>query len=167
MSERLLAVLAAQSDLRDQKFLFHYTPVQGISYLFIVLFGLAAIVHTYLGFKYRRRYLVWSAGVCGLMEVIGWIGRLLAAVDPDSSSLGPYLLKYVYLIEPFVLHGAHALFKLDVHLIRTHISSRRQLHVATRHYAASRCLLQSSQSTPLYVYIPAHVSAERILTRWP
>ncbi|VDC06543.1 unnamed protein product [Peniophora sp. CBMAI 1063] len=100
---------------RDQKFFFHYTPVEGLSYLFIVLFGLAAIIHTYLGFRFRRRYLVWSAAICGYMEVIGWIGRLLAAVNPDSSSLIPYLLNSLFtLFAPTLLLAANFMLLRDI-----------------------------------------------------
>ncbi|KZV72933.1 hypothetical protein PENSPDRAFT_750575 [Peniophora sp. CONT] len=80
----------------NQLTLFHYTPTPALSYLFLALFGVAAVAHTYLGFKYNMRYLVWTAATCGYLEVIGWIGRLLGALNPDSQSLAPYLLNSLF-----------------------------------------------------------------------
>ena len=89
-----LSCIADDSQSYNQLTLFHYTPTPALSYLFLALFGMAAVIHTFLGFKYNMRYLVWSAAICGYLEVTGWIGRLLGALDRDSQSLAPYLLKY-------------------------------------------------------------------------
>ncbi|KZV72934.1 RTA1 like protein [Peniophora sp. CONT] len=100
---------------RVQKDLFRYTPVEGLSYLFIIVFGLAGIAHTYLGFKYRRRYLVWTAGLCGYLEVLGWIGRLIGAINPNSSSLIPYMLNSLFtLFSPTFLLAAIFMLLRDI-----------------------------------------------------
>ncbi|VDC06556.1 unnamed protein product [Peniophora sp. CBMAI 1063] len=92
----------------DQLTLFHYVPTPALSYLFLALFGLGAIIHTFLGFKYNMRFLVWSAAICGYLEVIGWIGRLLGALDLHSQSLAPYLLNSLFtLFAPTFLVAAN------------------------------------------------------------
>ncbi|KZV72935.1 RTA1-domain-containing protein [Peniophora sp. CONT] len=97
----------SNEEIRNQEFYFHYTPRKELSYAFIGAFAAAGIAHTYLGFKYNRRYLVWTAALCGYLEVVGWVGRLLGATNPDSTSMIPYVLNSLFtLFSPtFLLAG--------------------------------------------------------------
>lgn len=64
-----------------------YVPSKPASIAFIALFGITTIAHLGQTLFSRRRVwwtLVFTAG--GLMEIIGWIGRLQSSSDPYSSN---------------------------------------------------------------------------------
>ncbi|PPQ80666.1 hypothetical protein CVT25_001628, partial [Psilocybe cyanescens] len=41
-------------------------------------------IHCGQSVKYRKWYLIYTAGICGVLELTGWIGRLWSAFSPQS-----------------------------------------------------------------------------------
>lgn len=48
-----------------------YTPTRGICILFVVLYGITSAVHLAQAVRYRLWWLIPSAVLCGVGEVIG------------------------------------------------------------------------------------------------
>lgn len=79
-----------------QQLIFHYIPNRTVSYIFITLFSIATVLHLFLSIRHRLRWLLPTATFCAAMEVTGWIGRLLASINPSSTSLIPLLLSTLF-----------------------------------------------------------------------
>ncbi|KZV67665.1 hypothetical protein PENSPDRAFT_635398 [Peniophora sp. CONT] len=93
---------------RTQETYFHYKPKSSTAVFFLLWFSAATVAHIYLSIKHRMRFLIWTAGLCGMFEVIGWLGRLIASRNTDSPSLIPYLLNSLFtLFGPTPLLGAN------------------------------------------------------------
>lgn len=74
-----------------------YSPSRSAAAAFIGLFGLSTLLHLGQTLFLRRRVwwtLVFTVG--GIMEVLGWVGRLLSSFDPTQPS--PYLMQIITLI---------------------------------------------------------------------
>jgi len=61
---------------------YQYVPTKGIAIMFIILFSLSTIVHMRQATSYRMWWLWPTVGLCGLLEVIGWSGRLWSSISP-------------------------------------------------------------------------------------
>ncbi|VDB86414.1 unnamed protein product [Peniophora sp. CBMAI 1063] len=96
------------SSPRHQEFFFHYKPNGHAAIFFMLWFLAATVAHIYLAVKHKMRYLIWTAGLCGVFEVIGWVGRVIASHNLESTSLIPYLLNSLFtLFGPTPLLGAN------------------------------------------------------------
>ncbi|PVF93522.1 RTA1-domain-containing protein [Serendipita vermifera] len=74
-----------------------YLPSRSAAASFIGLFGLCTLMHNTQTLFGRRRVwwtLVFTAG--GIMEILGWTGRLISSFDPYQAS--PYLMQIITLI---------------------------------------------------------------------
>ena len=89
--------------------LYGYVPTEWICILFVVLFSLtygecirdmSAIlcsltcgpgIHTSQALYYRLWWLHLTAGVGGILEILGWVGRLWSSFNPGA--LNPYLMQ--------------------------------------------------------------------------
>ncbi|KAI0729814.1 RTA1 like protein-domain-containing protein [Fomitopsis betulina] len=58
-----------------------YTPTKWVGYLMIILFGLSTLVHALQAVRYRMWFLLITAVLAGLLETIGWAGRLWSSYD--------------------------------------------------------------------------------------
>jgi len=86
-----------------------YTPTRGICVLFVVLYGITSAVHLAQAVRYRLWWLIPSAVLCGVGEVIGWGGRLWSSFEPNR--LDPFLMQITStIIAPSFLTAA--LFKI-------------------------------------------------------
>ncbi|KAF9033577.1 RTA1 like protein-domain-containing protein [Panaeolus papilionaceus] len=65
---------------------YHYVPTEGVAITFIVLFGLSGLIHVAQAISYRMWWLIPTAGLCGLLEVMGWSARLWSSFSPSLSS---------------------------------------------------------------------------------
>ncbi|KAI0263773.1 RTA1 like protein-domain-containing protein [Gloeopeniophorella convolvens] len=70
---------------------YHYIPTEWICIVFVTLFGLSTLIHTLQGIHYRLWWLLPTAVLCGLLEVIGWSGRLWSSQNPFLST--PFLMQ--------------------------------------------------------------------------
>ncbi|KAI0946910.1 hypothetical protein AcW1_010232 [Taiwanofungus camphoratus] len=81
-------VLAARDDSNTT---YGYIPTKWICILFIVLFGLSTFVHAVEAVYSRLWWLFGTACVAGILEIVGWSGRLWSSINP--SSLSPYIMQ--------------------------------------------------------------------------
>jgi len=61
---------------------YQYVPTESVAIIFIVLFGLSTISHLGQATFYRMWWLLPTIGLCGMLEVIGWAGRLWSSFSP-------------------------------------------------------------------------------------
>ncbi|KAK0210390.1 RTA1 like protein-domain-containing protein [Desarmillaria ectypa] len=95
--------------------LYHYTPSAIVAAIFSAIFFLSSIVLAWRTFKARSWY--FSAMIIGgLMEGIGYIGRILSHSDPEA--LGPYIMQTLLLLVAPALYAA-AIYVVLGRLIRT------------------------------------------------
>ncbi|KAK7038622.1 RTA1-domain-containing protein [Favolaschia claudopus] len=59
-----------------------YIPHKYVAIVFIVVFGLSTLLHIAQAIHYRMWWLLPTACLCGLGEVIGWAGRLWSSYSP-------------------------------------------------------------------------------------
>ncbi|KAK0448334.1 RTA1 like protein-domain-containing protein [Desarmillaria tabescens] len=99
----------------DSKYqLYHYTPSAIAAAIFAVIFFLSTIFQAWRTFKTRSWY--FSAMIIGgLMEGIGYIGRILSHKEPES--LGPYIMQTLLLLVAPALFAA-AIYVVLGRLIR-------------------------------------------------
>ena len=71
-----------------------YTPTTWICILFVALYSLTTLVHLAQAIRSRMWWMIPTAVLCGLTEIIGWSGRLWSSYDVDN--MDPYLMQYVF-----------------------------------------------------------------------
>jgi len=93
--------------LQSRKLLNHnpygYVPTEWISILFLVLFAVTTALHTIQAVRYRLWFLLYTACLAGVLELVGWGGREWSA--RDILQMTPYLMQTVCTIiapTPFV-----------------------------------------------------------------
>ncbi|KAK0222913.1 RTA1-domain-containing protein [Armillaria nabsnona] len=59
-----------------------YVPDRGISILFLVLFSVSTLIHTGQAVFSRAWWLLATAALCGLLEILGWSARLWSTSNP-------------------------------------------------------------------------------------
>ncbi|KAK7058065.1 RTA1-domain-containing protein [Favolaschia claudopus] len=59
-----------------------YTPQEAVCIIFVALFGLSTLLHFGQAAVYRMWWLIPTAVLAGILETIGWGGRLSSARDP-------------------------------------------------------------------------------------
>ncbi|KAI0255331.1 RTA1 like protein-domain-containing protein [Lactifluus subvellereus] len=71
-------------------FPYNYVPTKWVCAMFIAFFSLSSIIHVVQAIRSRVWWLFPTAVLCGLLEVIGWSGRLWSSKNP-------------FLHEPFIM----------------------------------------------------------------
>ncbi|KAF6744171.1 RTA1-like protein [Ephemerocybe angulata] len=61
---------------------YNYLPSQTVAIIMLVLFGISTIAHTGQSVYYRRWFLLPTAVLCGVLELLGWAGRLWSYHQP-------------------------------------------------------------------------------------
>ncbi|KAF5322038.1 hypothetical protein D9619_002221 [Psilocybe cf. subviscida] len=82
-----------------------YVPTHWIAILFLVLFGLSTAAHSGQAICYKLKIFVFAV-ICGIMEIIGWVGRVWSSRNPlngtpfnmqlEMTIIGPTFLTVVY-----------------------------------------------------------------------
>lgn len=70
---------------------YHYIPTLWICALFIALFGLSTLIHFTQAIYFRMWWLIPTACIAGITEIIGWSGRLWSSNDPFN--ITPFLIQ--------------------------------------------------------------------------
>ncbi|KZT70110.1 RTA1-domain-containing protein [Daedalea quercina L-15889] len=71
-----------QTDIRkDSTSAYGYTPTAWVGILMFVLFTLTTILHFLQSIRYRMWFLLWTTVVAGILESIGWAGRLWSSYN--------------------------------------------------------------------------------------
>ncbi|KAJ7607929.1 RTA1-domain-containing protein [Roridomyces roridus] len=75
----------------DRDSQYGYVPQEAIAILFVVLFGISTMLHVGQAIWFRLWWLLPTAALCGLGEVIGWSGRLWSSINPIADT--PFLMQ--------------------------------------------------------------------------
>ncbi|KAJ5278890.1 hypothetical protein N7478_004262 [Penicillium angulare] len=95
---------------------YYYNPSTAAAVIFLVLFGISAVLHTYQLFR-TRTWLMIPFLLGAYMETIGYIGRLLSAQQAPDFTKGPYIIQsLLILIAPAFL--AASIYMLLGRIIR-------------------------------------------------
>ncbi|KAJ3482333.1 hypothetical protein NLI96_g7048 [Meripilus lineatus] len=70
---------------------YHYVPTLWICALFVALFGLSTLIHFGQAFRFRMWWLIPTACIAGITEVIGWSGRLWSSKNPTN--ITPFMIQ--------------------------------------------------------------------------
>jgi len=70
---------------------YHYVPTEWVCIMFVVLFSLSTVVHVVQAVRFRLWWLFPTAVLCGLLEIIGWNGRLWSSKKPHLRK--PFLMQ--------------------------------------------------------------------------
>ncbi|KAJ7121656.1 RTA1 like protein-domain-containing protein [Mycena epipterygia] len=68
-----------------------YIPSETVAITFIVLFGLSTVLHIGQAFYFRMWWLLPTACLCGIGELVGWSGRLWSSFDATLDD--PYMMQ--------------------------------------------------------------------------
>ncbi|KAJ7325883.1 RTA1 like protein-domain-containing protein [Mycena albidolilacea] len=70
---------------------YHYTPTRWICITFVSLFGISTFLHIVQAIIYRTWYMLPTAALCGILEIVGWLSRLKSSKSPQK--LLPYEIR--------------------------------------------------------------------------
>ncbi|KAJ6552992.1 RTA1-like protein [Mycena capillaripes] len=70
-----------------------YLPHEYVAIIFVVLYGISAALHVGQATYYRMWWLLPTACLCGLGELVGWSGRLWSSFSP--SFYNPFMMQIV------------------------------------------------------------------------
>ncbi|KIP03965.1 hypothetical protein PHLGIDRAFT_20109 [Phlebiopsis gigantea 11061_1 CR5-6] len=70
---------------------YHYTPTEWICILYIVLFSISGIIHIIQGIHYRLWFLLPTAVLACIGEVLGWSARLWSSLNVDLET--PFIMQ--------------------------------------------------------------------------
>ncbi|PPQ70207.1 hypothetical protein CVT26_014464 [Gymnopilus dilepis] len=65
---------------------YNYVPSEAVAIVMIVLYSISTLAHTGQALKYRMLWLIPTAGLCGVIEILGWAGRLWSSFSPLLST---------------------------------------------------------------------------------
>ncbi|KAJ7084556.1 RTA1-like protein [Mycena belliarum] len=68
-----------------------YTPHEYVAIIFVVLFGISTIMHIGQATYYRMWWMLPTACLCGIGELVGWSGRLWSSFSPILST--PFMMQ--------------------------------------------------------------------------
>ncbi|KAI0056244.1 RTA1-domain-containing protein [Artomyces pyxidatus] len=70
---------------------YHYVPTEWICALFIALYSLSTLIHVGQAAWYRMWWLFPTAVCAGILEILGWSGRLWSSLN--HTLFGPYIMQ--------------------------------------------------------------------------
>ncbi|KAJ5526781.1 hypothetical protein N7513_010940 [Penicillium frequentans] len=71
---------------------YYYTPSAAAAAIFIVLFGLSTLLHFYQLVRTRTWFMIPFL-IGGILETIGYVGRLLSSRESPNFTEGPYVIQ--------------------------------------------------------------------------
>ncbi|KAF8991637.1 RTA1 like protein-domain-containing protein [Cyathus striatus] len=74
----------AASEAVDSQY--NYVPTKYVAIIMVVLFSLSAAIHTGQALYFRMWWLLPTACLCGIAEIIGWSARLWSSFSPTLST---------------------------------------------------------------------------------
>ncbi|KAH9478584.1 hypothetical protein JR316_0009041 [Psilocybe cubensis] len=63
-----------------------YVPSRATAVIFILLFATSTLLHAFQATKHRLWWFFWTACFCGIIELVGWSGRLWSSFNPLNGS---------------------------------------------------------------------------------
>jgi len=92
----MYATRSSSQDLDNGDSPFNYVPTEWVCILFIALFSISTTLHIAQAVRYRLWWLFPTAVVSGIIELIGWSGRLWSSQNPLLNT--PLLMQITTLI---------------------------------------------------------------------
>ncbi|GBE84478.1 RTA1-domain-containing protein [Sparassis latifolia] len=83
--------LAVRAPIAPKRSRYGYTPTEWVCILYIVLFSITTLLHFAQALRYRLWWLIVTAVVCGILEILGWGGRLWSSFNDLLFS--PYVMQ--------------------------------------------------------------------------
>ncbi|KAL3478486.1 RTA1 like protein-domain-containing protein [Aspergillus californicus] len=71
---------------------YYYTPSAAAAGIFVGLFGVSTLLHFYQLVRTRTWFMIPFA-IGGVMETIGYVGRLLSSIESPDFTKGPYIMQ--------------------------------------------------------------------------
>ncbi|KAJ7685842.1 RTA1 like protein-domain-containing protein [Mycena rosella] len=81
----------AASTVTTQQTAYGYVPHEGVAILFLTLFALSTLLHAAQAAYFRMWWLLPTACLCGVGELVGWSGRLWSSFSPRAGN--PYMMQ--------------------------------------------------------------------------
>ncbi|KIM88107.1 hypothetical protein PILCRDRAFT_247709 [Piloderma croceum F 1598] len=70
---------------------YNYVPIEYVCAIFVALYGLSTLIHIGQAFRYRMRWLLPTAALAGVAEVLGWSARLWSS--QNASLHTPFIMQ--------------------------------------------------------------------------
>ncbi|KAF7594394.1 hypothetical protein BBP40_009375 [Aspergillus hancockii] len=98
---------------------YHYYPSKAASVLFVVLFFIVSLLHTFHLLRTRTWFFI-PLVMGSWFETIGYIGRVLSAIESPDWKIGPYVMQSTLLLVAPALYAASIYMELDriIHLVK-------------------------------------------------
>ncbi|KAF7341349.1 hypothetical protein MVEN_01871400 [Mycena venus] len=68
-----------------------YVPQEAVAILFLALYGISTVLHVGQAKYFRTWWLLPTAALCGIGELVGWSGRLWSSIDPTADT--PFIIQ--------------------------------------------------------------------------
>jgi len=103
---------------------YNYIPTEWIGILFVVLYSLITAVHLFQAVRHKIWWLTFTFVLCGVGEIIGWIGRLWSSTQELPLSQDPFLMQIVCtIIAPtFMTAGMFFVFGRIINMVGSEYS---------------------------------------------
>ncbi|KAF9872666.1 RTA1 like protein [Colletotrichum karsti] len=106
-------------DICDIRYsLYQYRPNLAVNALFLALFGLAGLIHIFLGIRWRSYWFMTFMVLGCLSEIVGYVGRILLYKNPFAFI--PFMLQIVFITSGPVWYTAAIYVTLSKSI--THLS---------------------------------------------
>ncbi|KAF9035019.1 RTA1-like protein [Hymenopellis radicata] len=73
--------ISRRADDSDTSF-YGYVPDRATAIVFLVLFSISTVAHIGQAVTYRTWWMLGTAVLCGLLEILGWVARLWSSYNP-------------------------------------------------------------------------------------
>ncbi|KAM0354304.1 hypothetical protein ACHAPU_001348 [Fusarium lateritium] len=87
----------AGSDAPEAYVFYNYNPSMAAAAIFVVVFGISSLLHTYQLVRARTWYFIPFLIGC-LFECVGYIGRALSAHQAPDFTMNPYIIQSILLL---------------------------------------------------------------------
>ncbi|KAI0801215.1 RTA1 like protein [Fomes fomentarius] len=83
--------------------LYGYVPTRSVGYIFLILFVMTTLLHSYQAVRARSWWLIPTVVIAGVGEIVGWAARIKSSYDPLARM--PFIIQTSILVlapTPFV-----------------------------------------------------------------
>ncbi|KAJ7664512.1 RTA1 like protein [Mycena polygramma] len=89
MNSSILSARSGPTDIADSQY--GYIPTEKVALIFLALFGFSTALHMGQAVYFRMWWLLPTACLCGIGELVGWSGRLWSSFSPSLDD--PYMMQ--------------------------------------------------------------------------
>jgi hypothetical protein len=82
----LATPLFLRDDVQSDDSQYNYVPTEYVCAIFVALYGLSTVIHLGQAIRFRMRWLLPTAVLAGVAEVLGWSARLWSSQNPSLST---------------------------------------------------------------------------------